>query len=67
MILDEATEIKNENSAAFKSICSISSFFRLALTGTPVMNNIKELFNIVEFICPGCFGERKEFIRHYDR
>lgn len=66
-MLDEATEIKNESSAAFKSIGSINSFFRLALTGTPVMNNIKELFNIVEFICPGCFGQRKQFIRYYDK
>lgn len=67
LVLDEATEIKSESSAAFKQIGSINAFFRLALTGTPVMNNIKELFNIVEFICPGCFGLRKQFIRYYDK
>ncbi|CAL6064350.1 DNA_repair and recombination protein Rhp26p [Hexamita inflata] len=67
MILDEATEIKNESSSCHQRIKTISTFFKLALTGTPIMNNIKELYNIVNFLNQGYLGNRAHFVNDFDK
>ena len=45
----------------------LNPFFKVALTGTPVMNNLTELFNIVDFLNPGFLGNRNQFIKEYEK
>lgn len=60
-IIDEAQNIKNslgKNTAAVKEI---KSKVRFALTGTPIENNLLELWSIFDFIMPGYLFPRKYF------
>ena len=50
MIADEAHRAKDEKTVTTKSIALIQSNYRLALTGTPVMNNFQELQNIMRYV-----------------
>ncbi|MBP7562459.1 MAG: DEAD/DEAH box helicase [Candidatus Cloacimonetes bacterium] len=53
IILDEAQHIKNPNTHRSKSIKKLNSNHKLALTGTPLENNITELWSIFDFLMPG--------------
>ena len=64
-IFDEATELKNELTKAFISFSSIDIKFKIALTGTPIMNRLQELFNITDFIIPKFLGDFKTFEKIY--
>jgi SNF2 family DNA or RNA helicase len=61
LVLDEAHFVKNDKTAAYKSVCSLKSEFRLCLTGTPLENNLSELKTLFDFILPGYLGTRKNF------
>ncbi len=61
VVLDEAQNIKNANTKQARVIRSLSSDFRLALTGTPVENRISELWSIMHFLNPGFLGGQKKF------
>ncbi len=52
-IIDEAQNIKNYKSQNAEAVKKIKARFRLALTGTPIENNLKELWSIFDFIMPG--------------
>ncbi len=52
-IIDEAHHIKNSNTVTYKKVRKIKSKYRLALTGTPMENSLKEYCNIFEFLMPG--------------
>jgi len=67
MIMDEATEIKNEASQTHQSLKAIRAFFKIALTGTPIMNNVKEMYNLINFLNEGFLGSRSNFVREYDK
>ncbi|KIV81557.1 hypothetical protein PV11_03733 [Exophiala sideris] len=56
VILDEAQNIKNRNSKSGLAACQIKTDHRWALTGTPMQNNVEELFSLVRFcrIRPYC-------------
>jgi len=56
VILDEAQNIKNADSASFKSARALRARQRLALTGTPVENHVGELFTLFEFLNPSMLG-----------
>ena len=64
-IFDEATELKNQQNQTFKILSGIKTTFKIALTGTPIMNNLKELYNIIDFIIPGFLGDRRRFNDQY--
>ena len=57
MILDEAHMIKNFKSQRWNTLLMFRSFRRLLLTGTPLQNNMKELFALLNFICPEIFSD----------
>lgn len=48
--LDEAQCIKNKSTGAARACCNIQSVYRFCLTGTPMMNNVGELYSLVHFL-----------------
>ena len=52
-VIDEAQYIKNHRTQAARSVCSIHSVTRFALTGTPIENRLSELWSIFEYLMPG--------------
>lgn len=61
VIVDEAQYIKNASTQAAKSVKSIASGCRFALTGTPIENRLSELWSIFEFLMPGYLYSYKRF------
>ncbi len=61
VILDEAQAIKNAGSAQTKSVKKITAVGRIALTGTPVENQLGDLWSLFDFCCPGLLGSAKQF------
>ena len=61
VILDEAQAIKNPTSQAAKACRLLSCRGRLAISGTPVENSLKELWSIFEFLNPGMLGSLDTF------
>ena len=64
LVLDEAQNIKNPQTATTKAAKSIDARRRLALTGTPTENRPMELWSIIDFLMPGYLGSY-EFFRTY--
>jgi SNF2 family DNA or RNA helicase len=60
-ILDEAQAVKNPRAATAKAVRLIKARMRIALTGTPVENNLEELWAIMDWCCPGLLGNRTSF------
>lgn len=65
-ILDEAQHIKNPLSQASKAVKQIASEHRLALTGTPMENNLTELWSVFDFILPGYLCSHSKFAEKYE-
>lgn len=61
VILDEAQAIKNSGSAQTKGVKKLRARARLALTGTPVENNLGDLWSLFDFCCPGLLGNATQF------
>lgn len=55
IIIDEAHRIKNVDSILSQIVRSFISRGRMLITGTPLQNNLKELFALLNFICPEIF------------
>jgi SNF2 family DNA or RNA helicase len=65
VILDEAQNIKNPETKQARAARSLKSDYRIALTGTPVENNVGDLWAIMEFLNPGFLGTQTEFKRTF--
>lgn len=65
VVLDEAQAIKNPESKATRAACSLEAGQRLCLSGTPVENNLEELWSQFAFLMPGLLGDRKSFQKRY--
>jgi superfamily II DNA or RNA helicase len=63
--LDEAHIIKNHLTKTFRTSTTLQADCRLVLTGTPVQNNLTELWSLFQFILPGLLGSFKTFTRRY--
>ena len=61
MILDEAQAIKSSNSSRWRVLMSFRCRNRLLLTGTPIQNNMQELWALLHFIMPTLFDSHDEF------
>ncbi|EIW63750.1 SNF2 family DNA-dependent ATPase [Trametes versicolor FP-101664 SS1] len=60
IVIDEAHRIKNVDSILSKIVRSFLSRGRLLITGTPLQNNMKELFALLNFICPEIFSDYED-------
>ncbi|MSP92447.1 MAG: hypothetical protein EXR79_11720, partial [Myxococcales bacterium] len=65
VVLDEAQAIKNAASQTAGAARSLQAMHRLTLTGTPLENNLMELWSQFQFLMPGFFGSRARFLRRY--
>ena len=65
IVLDEAQNIKNPRTKQAKAARALDANYRVALTGTPVENNIGELWSIMEFLNPGMLHSQAEFKRQF--
>lgn len=65
IVLDEAQNIKNPETKQAKAARTLTADYRIALTGTPVENNVGDLWSIMEFLNPGFLGSRSEFRRSF--
>ncbi|MFI2506615.1 DEAD/DEAH box helicase [Streptomyces sp. NPDC018972] len=67
VVADEAQHVKNPHSATAKALRTIPSPARVALTGTPVENNLSELWALLDWTTPGLLGPLKSFRARHAR
>ncbi|MEW1757087.1 DEAD/DEAH box helicase [Streptomyces cyaneofuscatus] len=65
VVIDEAQHVKNPHSATAKQLRTIGGRARVALTGTPVENNLSELWAILDWTTPGLLGRLGTFRTRY--
>ncbi|MGY0394919.1 DEAD/DEAH box helicase [Fusobacterium sp. SYSU M8A802] len=65
VILDESQNIKNVNAQTTKAIMLLNTRHRIALSGTPIENNLSELYSLFRFLNPSMFGTLEEFNNYY--
>lgn len=66
-VLDEGHIIKNGKTKLSKAIKTIRANHRLILSGTPIQNNVLELWNLFDFLMPGFLGTEEAFNRRYGK
>jgi len=65
VILDESQNIKNFSSQTTQAVMLLHAKHRLALSGTPIENNLTELYSLFRFLNPAMFGSIEDFNAHY--
>jgi superfamily II DNA or RNA helicase len=65
VVLDEAQYVKNRTAQTYRRVRELGSPFTLALTGTPMENNLMELWSILSIAAPGLFADPKGFAEHF--
>ena len=65
VVLDEAQVIKSPDAKATKAVCQLDTRHRLCLSGTPIENNLQELWSEFAFLMPGLLGDRKGFSKRF--
>lgn len=66
-ILDEGHVIKSAKTKTTKAVKQIRAEHRLILSGTPIQNNVLELWSLFDFLMPGFLGTEKQFMERYGR
>jgi len=61
IIVDEAHKLKNEDSQISRRLRQLDSRYRLLLTGTPLQNNLHELWSLLNFLLPEIFSSSDDF------
>ncbi|MER6116162.1 DEAD/DEAH box helicase [Streptomyces sp. NPDC001743] len=67
VVLDEAQHVKNASSSTARALRTIPSRGRVALTGTPVENDLSELWAVLDWATPGLLGPLKTFRTRFAR
>ncbi|XP_077012008.1 chromodomain-helicase-DNA-binding protein 1-like isoform X2 [Tamandua tetradactyla] len=67
LVVDEAHRLKNQSSLLHKTLSEFSVVFRLLLTGTPIQNNLQELYSLLSFVEPDLFSKEQaeDFVKCY--
>lgn len=66
VVVDEAQRLKSDQSRFFRVLGSYNTDYKLLLTGTPLQNNLEELFHLLSFMCPEKFNKFEEFQMEFD-
>ncbi|CAG8444968.1 8385_t:CDS:10 [Ambispora gerdemannii] len=66
-ILDEGHVIKNGRTKITKAVKSVKANHRLILSGTPIQNNVLELWSLFDFLMPGFLGTEKQFNERFGK
>ena len=66
VVVDEAQNIKNPQAAQTRAILKLTAPHRLALTGTPVENRLRDLWSIFNFLSPGYLGKEAQFRKSFE-
>jgi superfamily II DNA or RNA helicase len=66
VVVDEASLMRNPDTDHAKAIAKLHACHRIALTGTPVENGVRDLWSVFRFIQPGWLGGREEFRDRYE-
>lgn len=64
-VLDEAQAIKNPSTKRARAARRLNADFRLITTGTPIQNNLMDLFSLFSFANPGLLGSREHYRRNF--
>ena len=67
LILDEAQYVKNYQSKAYQCARRVAAPFKVAITGTPMENNLMELWSLLSIAAPGLFPNPERFRDYYAR
>ncbi len=67
VLLDEAQFVKNRASKAHQAVRRLNARFTVALTGTPLENNLMDLWSLLALTAPGLFRDPKAFTENYRR
>lgn len=67
MVVDEGHRLKNRDSKMFQILHDIDTAHRVILTGTPLQNNLEELFMLMHFLEPNLFDSVEEFDREFSK
>lgn len=65
LIIDEAHYLRNQGTNRYDFVEDIEYQYAFFATATPVQNDVKDLFNVINLIRPGLFGTESEFERRY--
>ena len=65
LVVDEAQQIKNHQSKGYQCVRTLPAPFKLAITGTPMENNLTELWAIVSIGAPGLLADPARFAEYY--
>lgn len=65
LVLDESQAVKNARTQTSQAVCALKGKFRLALSGTPIENNLAELYALFRFLNPAMFPTFTDFDRDY--
>jgi SNF2 family DNA or RNA helicase len=65
LIIDEAHYLRNQGTNRYEFVERLDYQYAFFATATPVQNNVKDLFNVINLIRPGLFGSESEFESRY--
>jgi len=66
IVVDEASQMRNPDTDHARALAKLHSTRRIALTGTPIENGVRDLWSVFRFIQPGWLGSREEFRERYE-
>ncbi|MDQ0031587.1 DEAD/DEAH box helicase [Arthrobacter bambusae] len=67
LMLDEAQFVKNHQSKAYQCARKLPASFKLAITGTPLENNLMEFWALTSIVAPGLFSSPRRFAEYYQK
>ncbi|XP_037388156.1 chromodomain-helicase-DNA-binding protein 5 isoform X3 [Pygocentrus nattereri] len=65
LVVDEAHRLKNNQSKFFRILNGYKIYYKLLLTGTPLQNNLEELFHLLNFLTPERFNNLEGFLEEF--